>query len=83
MSFKRIAIGSKTEEGKHAFLMRRKIKIKKIEGEALYEKFGGVFFIANPSSRTLYPPLLHSSPCYLFYLTHYIAICDLAFQRWY
>lgn len=52
MSFKRIAIGREAEEGKHAFLMRRKIKIIKIEGEAVYEKLGGVFFILNPPSTT-------------------------------
>lgn len=58
MSFKRIDIGREAEEGKHAFLMRRKIKIIKVEGEALYEKHGGVFFIVNPSSKTPCPPFL-------------------------
>lgn len=48
MSFKRIAIGREAEEGKHAFLIRRKIKIIKVEGEALNGKNGCLFFIATP-----------------------------------
>lgn len=83
MSFKRIAIGREAEEGKHAFLIRKKIIIIKIEGKALNGKHGGLFFIATLSSSTPYPPsLLHRSPCHSS-LTHYIDIFGLAFPLCY
>lgn len=52
MNFKTIAIGRDAEEGKHEFLMRREIKIIKIDGEALNGKRGSLFFTATLSSKT-------------------------------
>lgn len=52
MNFKRIAIGRDAEEGKHEFLIRRELKIIKIDGEALSGKQGSLFFTATPSSKT-------------------------------
>ena len=74
MNFKRIAIGMDAEGGKHEFLMRREIKIIKIDDEVLNGKLGSLFFTATASSKTPCPlPLLRSSPCHFFHLTHRIA----------
>lgn len=74
MRFESIAIGREAEEGKHEFLIRRKIEIIKMGGESLNGKCGGLFFTAVPSSEPPHPPsLFPGSLCHFFHLAHCIA----------